>query len=377
MRAIVIGAGIVGMSISYHLVEGGASVVIIDEKRPGGIASAASFACINFFNYWQPPYFELRRDAIDYARTLATRIGAEEFLHLQGTLRFAEDPAGWAAIDRSVGALKSLGLAVDYIPTEQVTRHLEPDLDLTGIERDIVRVPGEGWMDGVPYVGRLMAAVRGMGQFEWLRHKVSACEANNSGVVVVTDQRSIKGDVVILAGGMGTSQLATTLGAEVPVHPDPGVLLVSDYLPSNLRHTVYAGSVHLRPDGAGRIMAGRHGGDFPPGCSATTEARLIGRQVEKRLPSLSFVSHSVLVGIRPVPKDGFPIAGWLPGHSRAYVVACHSGMTLGPFLGKLAASEILNAPENGLVPYRPDRFRLEAPKSTVAHGSAQTFSQSA
>src|SRR5437762_13913768 len=103
MKVVVVGAGIVGMSLAYHLVTNGAEVVVIERDRPGGGASASTFACINFFNYWQPPYFALRRAAIDYTRNLSASIGASDFFHLPGTLRWAEDAPGWDAIDRSVG----------------------------------------------------------------------------------------------------------------------------------------------------------------------------------------------------------------------------------------------------------------------------------
>jgi glycine/D-amino acid oxidase-like deaminating enzyme len=58
-----------------------------------------------------------------------------------------------------------------------------------------------------------------------------------------------------------------------------------------------------------------------------------------------------------LPKDGFPIVGFAGGHPDIYVTAMHSGMTLGPLVGRLAAAEILDGVEVDLLaPYRLGRF---------------------
>ena len=51
------------------------------------------------------------------------------------------------------------------------------------------------------------------------------------------------------------------------------------------------------------------------------------------------------------------IAGRVPGFANAWMLATHSGMTLGPLLGRLIADEIVGgAPSPMLAPFRPDRF---------------------
>ena len=63
------------------------------------------------------------------------------------------------------------------------------------------------------------------------------------------------------------------------------------------------------------------------------------------------------VGVRPMPVDGHTIAGRLPGLGNAWVVATHSGVTLGALLGGLIADEVLGKPASAeLAPFRPDRF---------------------
>ena len=65
----------------------------------------------------------------------------------------------------------------------------------------------------------------------------------------------------------------------------------------------------------------------------------------------------VTLGFRPMPKDGFPIVGPLPGVPRVSVCVTHSGVTLAPLLGDLMAAELITGREESLLaPYRPARY---------------------
>jgi glycine/D-amino acid oxidase-like deaminating enzyme len=63
------------------------------------------------------------------------------------------------------------------------------------------------------------------------------------------------------------------------------------------------------------------------------------------------------VGVRPMPTDGHTIAGRIPGFANGWMIATHSGVTLGALLGRLIADEILrDTPSPMLAPFRPARF---------------------
>ena len=76
------------------------------------------------------------------------------------------------------------------------------------------------------------------------------------------------------------------------------------------------------------------------------------------LPSLAGAGvEAVRVGVRPMPRDQKPMVGPVPGLEGFYVVVSHSGVTLGPLWGRVAAAEILDRkPDPRLDPYRPARF---------------------
>ena len=70
---------------------------------------------------------------------------------------------------------------------------------------------------------------------------------------------------------------------------------------------------------------------------------------------VTLVEHRV--GVRPMPSDRHTIAGRIPGFENAWMIATHSGVTLGPLLGRLLADELIRgAPSATLAPFRPDRF---------------------
>jgi glycine/D-amino acid oxidase-like deaminating enzyme len=67
--------------------------------------------------------------------------------------------------------------------------------------------------------------------------------------------------------------------------------------------------------------------------------------------------ESIRVGVRSIPRDGFPLIGPVPGLDGFYTIATHSGVTMGPLLGRIATREILDGDvDDRVLGYRPERF---------------------
>ena len=65
------------------------------------------------------------------------------------------------------------------------------------------------------------------------------------------------------------------------------------------------------------------------------------------------------MGVRPIPQDGLPVVGLLPGLQNLYVAVTHSGVTLALILGRLIALEVaLHRPQRVLAPFRPERLAI-------------------
>ena len=100
MKVIVVGAGIVGASIAYHLAAAGAAVTVLDAGAVGAGASAKSFGWINASFAETPAYYRLRRAAIDRFRVLSQQlslpsVGLPPWNHM---LQIHHPRAFWAAL---------------------------------------------------------------------------------------------------------------------------------------------------------------------------------------------------------------------------------------------------------------------------------------
>jgi glycine/D-amino acid oxidase-like deaminating enzyme len=175
----------------------------------------------------------------------------------------------------------------------------------------------------------------------------------------------------VLCAGVGTTALARSLGAEVPVEPKPGLLAVTTPVPAGaLGRVVYAPGVHLRPDPSGGIRLGADDVDrmvddeyeewpLEPAPPPPWSYALLDR-ARAVLPALEAADlDHVRIGVRPVPADGYTVAGRLPEWGNVYVAVTHSGVTLGPLLGRLLAEEITNGVRDPLLAdFRPERFAV-------------------
>jgi len=366
MRAIVVGAGIVGISLAFHLAKKGISTSVLDPNRPGGGASFSGFACLNIFGHKSDAYYELRLEALRYHRTLARSLDAEDLLHMCGTLRWSDGKDGRSALDREALRLRERGADCSPVPAEVSLEGLEPSLDLTSVSQRPILVSAEGWLDVVPYLGRLLAAAAATGKFSRIVAKAVDITILPQGVRVSTDEGELEADIVALAAGVACRRLAASLGGSLPVEEHPGVTIVSAPSRFTPRHIIYAPGIHFRADGGGRVLAalaeGHANRPSPSPEEAAEEAAKIMTRLARWMPGFEETPiEAVRIGVRPVPSDSYPIAGYLPGLDRVYAAVYHSGITLAPLLGRLCAEEISSAKTfAALDAYRPQRFATAA-----------------
>src|SRR4051812_4518333 len=129
MRAIVIGAGVVGSAVAYRLVEAGAEVTIIEGDRVGGGTSGISFAWTNSNNKSPPSYHDLNVGGMKAHAALRDEFDDTPWLHLSGSVEWRRSDAEGAALHEKVERLKSWGYAIEYITRKELAA-LEPDINL-------------------------------------------------------------------------------------------------------------------------------------------------------------------------------------------------------------------------------------------------------
>ena len=357
---VVIGAGSVGANVAYRLAERGARVTVLEAGAPGGGTSGASFAWTNSFNKTPRDYHDLNTASMAEHRALVKELGGGAWLKQEGGIAWQEAPLERAHLKEQVERLASWGYPVELISAEDA-RALEPDLHIAPHVDEVVFTPGEGYVEVVPLIGALLAHATRRGARVLTGQRVTGVIRAGTrvrGVITASGER-IESDVVVDCAGPATDEVARLAGVEIPFDRVPGRLIYTTPVASTLRRPVHAPGVHFRPDGSGRIVLAEYAHDQvwnDPAEPWPAEQSL--RAVAVHFPALAGARvEAMRVGVRPMPRDQRPMVGGIPGLDGFYVVASHSGVTLGPLWGRVAAAELLDeVPDPRLAPYRPARF---------------------
>lgn len=358
MKIAVIGAGIIGASVAYHLTRKGAQVEIIEAQRPGFGTSTATFAYLNAIRH-PKAYAALRLLGIDYWHTLAGELGAEDLVHTDGALFCSDNPGDTRQLEAHAAVADEIGLQTQWLSREAVMREHEPDLDLPSTGEPVLRVPQEGRLEAAPMIGRLLAAAQARGA-RVHRRSVRHISINGQGVALSTDGDVIDVDRAVICAGPQSPELLEAAGFSLPIETRPGVTIVTRPTAVRLKHIVYAHKIHFKPDGGGRILAGRT--DYRKRMPGADEVAAHGGETLALLRQMLRGFHDpepecVRVGVRSIPGDGLPVVGPVPGAAGLYIAVSHSGISLGGLLGSLAADEIVSdRVPDALAAYRPDRF---------------------
>lgn len=347
-HVVVVGSGIIGASIAWHLTRGGASVTVVAEDN-GGVATPFSFAWINAS--WGNPefYFHFRRRAMSEWRRLARELpglplawnGAISWdLPADKLEAFAAEHGRW-------------GYGIERLGREQISLRepylkIVPDLALSVAE--------EGAAEPVAAARLMLADAKARGAKLVVAAVSGLIRSGDRISGVVTSAGMIEADHVVLACGAGSAPLAASIGIALPIETPPGMIVHSRPCEKRLTGLVMAPELHMRQTAEGRIVAGSDFGGAEPGADQlATASALFAKLRQSLVQSQSLAMDFFTVGYRPTPKDGLPIIG--NACDGLYVAVMHSGVTLAPLAGLLASSEILAGNEDpALAPYRLSRF---------------------
>jgi glycine/D-amino acid oxidase-like deaminating enzyme len=310
MRVVVVGAGIVGASVAYHLARLGAAVTLIDRSpAPASGVTAASFAWIgDAGGDWPGGAADLR----PYVRADHIRLAAE----VPGI------PLAWA------GSLRWPADGPDVVGRTEIAE-LEPLLRVP--PQQALWTPTDGAVDPVAMT-RALVAEAGRRGARVVRAAVTGWTATGD---VETSAGRYEADAVVLAGGTGTAALG------VPVGRSPAVLIRATAPPGLVRRIVVTPEFEVRELRPGHLLMTS---PLSPGRAAEAVGTAFGADVRLR---------GWAVGVRPMPPDG-PLIGPLTPDGRLHVAVMHSAVTLAPTAGRLLAEELTSGrPAPALANSRP------------------------
>ncbi|MEJ7839785.1 MAG: FAD-binding oxidoreductase, partial [Thermomicrobiales bacterium] len=190
--------------------------------------------------------------------------------------------------------------------------------------------------------------------------------------VQTSNGEKITADIVVSCAGRWTDQVSAMAGSILPMAPTYGLLATTSKIPATLTSLVHTPDVNLRPEGGSRLLLASYDIDVQvsPDMPETALTRLANEVLDHArqiVPALAWAKVDArVVGTRSIPADGFPAVGWMPELEGFYTVATHSGVTMGPLLGRIAASEILTGrPDPLLETFRPARLLANRTAQTV------------
>ncbi|MEO3764364.1 FAD-binding oxidoreductase [Streptomyces sp. B8F3] len=328
---VVVGAGVVGASVAYHLARLGVRVTLLDrEAAPAAGVTGASFAWIGGTGGdWPGGAEDLRGSVLADHRRLAAEVPGYA-VRWTGSLTWT----GEQAVDDPASPPGTHRVVRDEIAA------LEPHLRHPPAHA--VHIPGDGGLDPEAMTHALIAAARARGAAVLLGTAVTALETAAGRVV---GARSATGfhpaATVVLTAGTGVAELAAPLPVDVPVPESPAFLVRVAAPPGLVRTIVSTPEFEVREVRHGELLMTLPRVDDSSPAALTRAARDGLRRLKdafRGAGACRLLDHRL--GRRPVPPHGPLIGPAAPGRS-AYVAVMHSAVTLAPTAGRLVAAELV------------------------------------
>jgi glycine cleavage system aminomethyltransferase T/glycine/D-amino acid oxidase-like deaminating enzyme len=217
-RAVVIGGGVAGTSIAYHLAElGWNDIVLLDRDQ---LTSGSTFHSAGLVGQLRSSVSLTRMMmySTDLYRRLHAETGVDPDWHEVGSLRLASGPERMQELQRLAGWGQTFGLPLSIVTTEEALQRF-PMFDPAGI-LGAAFLPTDGHLDPSGLAYALAEGAKRRGAEIRTGVRVTGVEVESGRVTgVQTDRGEIRADVVVNAGGMYANQLGRLAGVEVPVVP--------------------------------------------------------------------------------------------------------------------------------------------------------------
>ena len=381
-HVIIIGAGIIGASIAYHLSLHGARVTVIDADGPASGASGASDGAVSTMTKSPGQLMELALRSKAYYAELGQPGGLlHSAYHERPAYLVASNEAEVGILEKQAEGLRRINVDLRMLEGDSLRE------TIPALQKDtplVMEAKGEGHTLGYQVVDRFLKAsgadIRRMSPVTGLRLSSDGGRC----VGVSTREEVIAADDVVVAAGMGCADLIVGLD----IHPQRGQLIVTDRsdkalnLPGPLYFASYlavkadltcggpardsgkdSSALVIDPLRTGQFLIGstRESGADPSHTEFSAVQRNLGRAIEfvPRLADLDVIR--VFAGIRVKTSDGVPIAGPVSATAGLWVATgfASDGICLAPLIGRELCLQMMDRetlPE--FSHFSPSRFNL-------------------
>lgn len=365
-RVVIVGGGVIGLSVAFHLSRRGERDVLLLEREPlpGTGSSGASAG-------------GLRQQFPEEANVLYAMEGRRQILALKddtgfdpdfrqhGYLLLAATAERRAALERDAAMQRRLGLATEILEPAEIARRF-PELvtdDLTGA----AFLATDGYLDPAALVqGWRRAAADAGVRIETGTRATGLVRDGDAVAGVVTPRGRVAADAVVDAGGPWGAEIAAMAGLDLPLTPCRRQIFVTRPLDIRADLPLVIDMDHpfyFRPEGGGVLLSAAEVEEtrsFDRTLDDSGLASLVERAIG-RCPRLGDAEIARgWAGIRTLTPDGSAILGPAPGVPGLVLAVGMSGhgITHAPAVGKVIAELILDGKATSLPlePFRADRF---------------------
>jgi sarcosine oxidase, subunit beta len=371
---VILGAGVMGASIAFHLARRKAGeIVVIDKDHVGRGASGRSSALIRM-HYSFPPEVRLAVASLQMFQNWREIVGQPGDFHKTGFVRIVH-PHETERLRRNVEMQRSLGARIELIDRGQL-HELEPDWNVEEVELAAYE-PDSGYGDGAAVAGDFLGAARDLGVHYFSRTQATGfmVEAGRARGVI-TDHGTVAAPVVISATGPWTKPLFAAVGCDLPIECEFHQVAILRNAPGmqggGCACIDSVSATYFRSDAHDKFLVGDFYGkrpidpdDFPQRASDESLEEIIERAC-RRVPKLAGAEvMRGVTGVYDMTPDSRPLLGEIPGIGGLYVCAGFSGMgfKISPAIGLVMSELVLDGQGKtvDIQVFRPDRFSLNQP----------------
>lgn len=361
----IVGGGVVGLSVALGLLQTGQQVTVLDGDDSDLRASQGNFGLIwlqgkgSYF----APYARWTHRAVtqwpNFAESLESLSGVNLALDQSGGYEFFTDSAEFE--DFAADLKQQQAYLGDQSGHEIISgddlRRTYPEIG-EGVA-GATFCPLDGHVNPLRLFSALRSAVLLLGGTIIADTKVTKISPATSGgfTLSASDGQRFNTERVILCAGLGTNPLAKQLGFITQVSPQRGELLITEKLSERLPFL----SSTIRQVDEGGIQIGGTKEDAGLNDSETLDVMTkLAKHAVAVYPPLADVRMVRAWGaLRIISPDGYPVYAQSPEHSGAYLVTCHSGVTLASLHSTLLAQWLIDGSNSPtLEAFNESRFAL-------------------
>ncbi len=372
---IVIGAGVVGCSLAFHLARDGAKVAVLDKGQICSGMSARSGALVRM-HYTFAPEAELAWKSLAYFTHWPEMVGGPGCGFVRTGFAIVVAAGNADRLRTNVAMLKRIGVDTYAIDPKQL-KEIEPEAEVEDVAMAAYE-PQSGYADPVATTLSFADAAHRAGVEFMLDTPVIAIETRGGRVSGAADGqgRRHEAGAVCAVAGPWTDRLLAPLGVEIGIRAERAQIVFFKR-PAAMRHCVYIDTIaggYFRPHGEDLTLAGLGAWKSEPQADPdrfreTNDGDFVEevrRRLAQRLPRMAAApcerGHA---GIYDMSPDGRAVLGAIPGVGGLFVAAgfSGSGFKTAPAVGAAMAELILTGRSKtvDLNPFAFGRFAAGRP----------------